>query len=92
MTLGPKVTAFVLGFEEAVKSMQVGGRRVAIVPPHLGYGRGANDFGIPPYATLLYYIEVTGVTRQPVDSAEKGDDASGTQPGERSAAAGSSEL
>ncbi len=63
--LGPrKATSVVVGFEEAVASMAVGGRRVAIVPHTIGYGAlGIPQFRIPPAATLLYYIELLGGSR-----------------------------
>lgn len=39
--------------------MRVGGQRVAILPPSIAYGKhGMSSFGIPPEATLVYYLEV----------------------------------
>ena len=47
------------GFAEAVSSMTVGGKRIALLPPAVAYGaRGMPSFGIAPGTTLLYYIEV----------------------------------
>lgn len=51
------------GLQEGIRTMAVNGRRRLVVPPHLGYGNeGAGDT-IPPHATLVFEIEVTGVTR-----------------------------
>jgi len=50
------------GWDEGVKGMRVGGRRVLIVPPELGYGaRGAGGV-IPPNATLKFEIELLEVS------------------------------
>jgi FKBP-type peptidyl-prolyl cis-trans isomerase FkpA len=49
------------GWDEGVVGMKIGGKRTLIIPSHMGYGsRGAGGV-IPPYATLIFDVELLEV-------------------------------
>lgn len=49
------------GWDEGVMSMRVGGRRVLLIPPNLGYGAAGMPGAIPPNSTLKFDVTLLGV-------------------------------
>ena len=51
------------GWDEALLGMKIGGRRLLVIPPELGYGaKGAGGGLIPGGATLVFYVELLGLS------------------------------
>lgn len=46
------------GWDQGVKGMRVGGRRLLIIPPDLGYGEAGQPPTIPPSETLVFVVDL----------------------------------
>lgn len=49
------------GFDEALKLMSKGGKAKSIIPSDIGFGKSDMNSAIPPYATLVFDIEIIDV-------------------------------
>jgi len=50
------------GWDEGVAGMRVGGRRVLRIPASMAYGKAGAGRAIPPDASLVFEVELVGVT------------------------------
>ena len=51
----------ILGWDEGIAGMKVGGRRLLVIRPELAYGDASPGAGIPPNATLVFEVTLEGV-------------------------------
>jgi peptidylprolyl isomerase len=56
------LSGVVPGFKDAIVGMRVGGRREIVIPPALGYGVAGYPPTIPSNATLVFVIDLLGVS------------------------------
>jgi len=49
------------GWDEGIKTMKAGAKRVLIIPPDLGYGAQGAGEDIPPGATLLFEVQLLAI-------------------------------
>jgi peptidylprolyl isomerase len=50
------------GWDQGVAGMKVGGRRKLTIPPHLGYGSQGAAGAIKPNETLIFVVDLLGVS------------------------------
>lgn len=49
------------GWQQGIPGMKVGGRRLLVIPPDLGYGAQGAGAAIGPNETLVFVVDVIGI-------------------------------
>ena len=55
----------IAGWDEGVAGMKVGGKRILVIPPHIGYGAQGAGNVIPPNAVLTFEVQLLGLQTLP---------------------------
>jgi len=53
----------ITGFEQGIRGMHVGGKRRIYIPPSLAYGSAGSGNTIPPNASIVFEVEMTGLVQ-----------------------------
>jgi len=51
----------IAGWQQGIPGMKVGGRRLLVIPPDLGYGEQGAGGAIGPNETLVFVVDVIGI-------------------------------
>src|SRR3546814_13460995 len=58
----PTLVRSIKGWDQGIPGMKVGGRRILVIPPDLGYGAAGSPPKIPADAPLVFVIDLKKVT------------------------------